>query len=111
MTTDNETYLYWRDVNGEKTHLCELQEGDTFVMDVNWHDDRINNVFTVTNPVSRMAKETYEKGHLPMADVKAEGRDGNTYKIYVDNVHVECFTDDKQGRDRGGKSSRPKLLD
>lgn len=91
--------------SSDQKHLCQLQYGDTFIMEVDWYDGRMLNVFRVTEPVADYEQETWEQGDTPVGSVGAKGRDGHIYRIYVDNPHVECVTDGKRGRDRGTKSS------
>lgn len=95
--------------DGERTHLCELEEGDSFVARVSWYDSGRPNQFTVTRPVTEFEREVWEDGNTPMAEVKAEGSDGETYKFYIDNQHVECTTDDGKGYDRGTMGNTVKL--
>ena len=100
---------FYDDVIEDKVSVAELEEGDRFAQSISWYGDLEESrgrpvIFEVVSPISELAKETLERGQTPMASVKARGSDGALYKIYVDNVHVECLDDDKGGYDRGTKS-------
>lgn len=105
----------FHDYDGESVGLTDLEEGDNVALRVSWYGSfeetkERPTEFTVTEPVSDAARRVAENGNTPMDSVKFEGDDGHTYKVYTDNPHVECTTDDKDGYDRGTLSARPKRL-
>lgn len=103
----------YRKLDGETVNWYQLDSGDRFALRISWYDwdESKPTAFTVLDPMSDTDKEMAREGHTPMSSVKAEGDDGHTYRIYYDNLHVECLTDDKDGYDRGTKASKPKLIE
>ena len=102
-----------RRISGEKLSYADLEEGDRFALRVSWHTDDYAErpcAFEVTRPLTDFDKEILRDGLTPMGSIGARGSDGHKYKIYVDNTHVECTTDDKKGYDRGSKAGPPKEI-
>lgn len=107
------TFESYHDIDGETVGYEQLENGDEFAMRVSWYDwtDDKPVRFTVTRELSESTKRTIkESEYSAMGSIKAEGSDGHMYKLYIDNAHIECLTDDKDGYDRGTKASKPKLI-
>ncbi|MDB9247473.1 hypothetical protein PN419_00430 [Halorubrum ezzemoulense] len=102
-----------RQIGGDKLSYADLSEGDRFALRVSWHGYAAVRpvAFEVTRTLSAYDKELLREGHTPMASIGARGSDGHKYTIYIDNVHVECTTDDEAGLDRGAKAGSPREID
>lgn len=107
------TFESYHDIDGETVGYEELSNGDEFAIRIswyNWTEDKPVR-FTVTEELSESTKNVLRNAdYQPMGSIKAEGSDGHTYRLYIDNHHIECLTDDKDGYDRGTKASKPKLI-